>query len=224
MLGAAIAGGHAALVGPIVRLCGAAAGTLWTIATWPTIVGDTYRASLEIQARLGGAGMLGLYSMAADIAARILAQGGSVSLLHPVDSVGQEITCGMAAFLILLGMGVDDILVLLAQVEFLLGTAEAPLLLPGLAFGLTSQIGWGAVYALVRGALDRHRGGGRHHGAGLRGRPAPRRTRPDRAPRRRGGPVLSGRDDPRAVAEAVFRERLGPVLALAERHPDATDV
>jgi type II/IV secretion system protein len=36
--------------------------------------------------------------------------------------------------------------------------------------------------------------------------------------------VLSERDDPRAVAEAVFRERLGPVLALAERHPDATDV
>ena len=36
--------------------------------------------------------------------------------------------------------------------------------------------------------------------------------------------MLSGRDDPRAVAEAVFRERLGPVLALAERHPDATDV
>jgi len=153
MLGAAIAGGHAAFVGPIVRLCGAAAGTLWTIATWPTIVGDTYRASLEIQARLGGAGMLGLYSMAADIAARILAQGGSVSLLHPVDSVGQAITCGMAAFLILLGMGVDGVLVLLAQVEFLLGAAVAPLLLPGLAFGLTSQIGWGAVYALVRGAV-----------------------------------------------------------------------
>ena len=36
--------------------------------------------------------------------------------------------------------------------------------------------------------------------------------------------VLSGRDDPRAIAEAVFRDRLGPVLALAERHPDATDV
>lgn len=32
------------------------------------------------------------------------------------------------------------------------------------------------------------------------------------------------RDDPRAVAEAVFRERLGPVLALAGRYPDATDV
>ena len=78
MLGAAIAGGHAAFVGPIVRLCGAAAGTLWTIATWPTIVGDTYRASLEIQARLGDAGMLGLYSMAADYYrfARVLAEGG----------------------------------------------------------------------------------------------------------------------------------------------------
>src|SRR5436305_594218 len=35
----------------------------------------------------------------------------------------------------------------------LLGAAVAPLLLPGLAFGLTSQLGWGAVYDLVRGAV-----------------------------------------------------------------------
>jgi len=40
-----------------------AAGTLWAFATWPTIVGGTYRASLAIQARLGGPGMPGLYGM-----------------------------------------------------------------------------------------------------------------------------------------------------------------
>ena len=44
-------------------------------------------------------------------------------------------------------------LALLAQIEMLLAAAVAPLLLPGLAFGLTSQIGWGAVYDLVRDAV-----------------------------------------------------------------------
>src|SRR3954452_20294918 len=114
------------------------AGALWAIATWPTIVGDTYRASLAIQARLGGAGMPGLYTMGSDIAARILAQGHAVSGWHPIDSVGQAITRGIAAFLVLLRMAVDGVLVLLARVEFPLGAAVAPLLLPGLAFGLTS--------------------------------------------------------------------------------------
>src|SRR3954454_4893727 len=38
------------------------------------------------------------------------------------------------------------------------------------------------------------------------------------------GVMSQSHQDPRAIAEAVFRDRLGPVLALAERHPDATDV
>ena len=35
---------------------------------------------------------------------------------------------------------------------------------------------------------------------------------------------MNGDRDPRAVAEEVFRDRLGPVLVLAERYPDASDV
>jgi type IV secretion system protein VirB11 len=35
---------------------------------------------------------------------------------------------------------------------------------------------------------------------------------------------VNGDRDPRAVAEEVFRDRLGPVLVLAERYPDASDV
>src|SRR4051794_37500336 len=85
MLGAAMMGGHSNLVAPIVRLCGASACTMWTIASWPTIVGDTYHASNDILRRLtGGDGILGLYSLGGDVAARIMAQGGVVSFWHPV--------------------------------------------------------------------------------------------------------------------------------------------
>src|SRR4051812_8260989 len=154
MLGTAMVSGQTALVRPIVSLCASSAGTLWGIASWPVIVGDTYHASEAILRMLtGGQGMLGLYTLGGDVAARILAQGGAASWWHPVDSVAQVIACAIAALLVVLGMGAAGILVLLAQIEMLLGAAVAPLLLPGLAFGLTSQLGWGAVYDLVRGAV-----------------------------------------------------------------------
>jgi len=154
MLGTAMVSGQTALVRPVVSLCASSAGTLWGIASWPVIVGDTYHASEAILRVLtGGQGMLGLYTLGGDVAARILAQGGAASWWHPVDSVAQAIACAIAALLVVLGMGAAGILVLLAQIEMLLGAAVAPLLLPGLAFGLTSQLGWGAVYDLVRGAV-----------------------------------------------------------------------
>lgn len=153
MLGAAIAGGQGALVAPIVRLCAAAAGTLWGIASWPTIVGDTFHASETILRMLtGGTGIVGLYTLGGDVAARVLAEGSAVSLWSP-SSWAQAVVAGAGAFLVLLGMAATGILVLLAEIELLVGAALAPLLLPGLAFGLTTQLGWGAVYHLVRGAL-----------------------------------------------------------------------
>jgi len=154
MLGAAMVSGQTALVKPIVSLCGASAGTLWTIATWPVIVGDTYHASESILRMLtGGSGTLGLFTLGLDVAARIWAQGGAASWWHPLDSTAQAVACAIAGILVILGTGMGGILVLLAQIEMLLGAAVAPLLLPGLAFGLTAQLGWGAVYDLVRGAI-----------------------------------------------------------------------
>ena len=130
------------------------AGTLWAIATWPTIVADTYHASQAVLGMLiGGDGLVGLCTLAGDAAARVLAQGGAVDYWHPFDSTAQAITAGIAAFFVLLGMAVAGILVLLAEIELLVGAAVAPLILPGLAFGLTRQFGWGAVFFLVRGAL-----------------------------------------------------------------------
>src|SRR5436305_4119334 len=46
-----------------------------------------------------------------DVAARILAQGGAISYMHPLDSAAQAITCGIAALLVILGMGAAGILV-----------------------------------------------------------------------------------------------------------------
>ena len=127
MLGASIMGGHAAFVGPVVRLCGSAAGTLWTIATWPVIVRDTFDGCQRIIDMLtGGSGILGLYSMAAGIAARIMAQGGAIDGWHPFNSLAQAVVCGVAAALVLLGLAVDGALVLLAQIEMLVAAAVAP--------------------------------------------------------------------------------------------------
>src|SRR3954451_3199351 len=106
MLGTAMVSGQTALVRPIVSLCASSAGTLWGIASWPVIVGDTYHASEAILRMLtGGQGMLGLHTLGGDVAARILgrgggasggraggripAQGGAASWWHPVDSVAQ---------------------------------------------------------------------------------------------------------------------------------------
>ena len=78
MLGTAMVSGQTALVRPVVSLCASSAGTLWAIATWPVIVGDTYHASEAILRVLtGGQGILGLYTLGGDVAARILAQGGA---------------------------------------------------------------------------------------------------------------------------------------------------
>jgi hypothetical protein len=153
LLGASLASGQTALVRPIVGMCAASAGTLWGISTWPTIVGDTFHASDTVLSMLtGGTGLVGLFTLGGDTAARVIAEGSAVSVWSPT-SWAQAIVAGFCALIILLGMAWAGMLVIMAQIEMLIGAVLAPLLLPGLAFGLTSQLGWGAIYHLVRGAL-----------------------------------------------------------------------
>ena len=153
LLGASLASGQTALVRPIVGMCAASAGTLRGISTWPTIVGDTFHASDTVLSMLtGGTGLVGLFTLGGDTAARVIAEGSAVSVWSPT-SWAQAIVAGFCALIILLGMAWAGMLVIMAQIEMLIGAVLAPLLLPGLAFGLTSQLGWGAVYDLVRGAV-----------------------------------------------------------------------
>ena len=52
------------------------------------------------------------------------------------------------------GLAITGLLAALAEIELLLGSAIAPLILPAIAFGPTAQLGFGAVSFLVSAASD----------------------------------------------------------------------
>ena len=58
--------------------------------------------------------------------------------LYPVDMM----VAAIATILIWLGLSVTALLTVVAEFELLIASAIAPLLLPALAFGVTSSIGW----------------------------------------------------------------------------------
>jgi hypothetical protein len=98
MLGASLASGHATFVAPIVRLCAAAAGTLWIIGQWPTITADTLGAAHRaIGLLIGGYdGPATLFQLAEDTSARIVAEANGASVWSP-SGVVQAFFASIAA-------------------------------------------------------------------------------------------------------------------------------
>ena len=144
-------GSIAALGSSVVRALGVAAATLWVIGTWPQIVLgslDAARAAIGLLIP-GYAGPGLLFAMATDIAGRLQVQQISFSWsapwLYPVDMM----VAAIATILIWLGLSVTALLTVVAEFELLIASAIAPLLLPALAFGVTSSIGWAPVRFLV---------------------------------------------------------------------------
>jgi hypothetical protein len=66
-----------------------------------------------------------------------------------VSTYVEAIVSGLAGILIWLGLSVTGLLAILAEFQLLIGAAVAPLILPALAFGFTTPIGWGAVTFMV---------------------------------------------------------------------------
>jgi hypothetical protein len=66
-----------------------------------------------------------------------------------VSTYVEAIVSGIAGILIWLGLSVTGLLAILAEFQLLIGAAVAPLILPALAFGFTTPIGWGAVAFMV---------------------------------------------------------------------------
>lgn len=154
-LGAAIIAGANAIVSPIIRMTGAAAGTFWAIREWPTIVRgalDAARAAIGLM--IGGySGPSTLFGMANDIAGRVGAEYSSFSITAPLTGIADALMGALAAILIWLGLAVTGLLAVLAEFQLLIGAAVAPLVLPALAFGLTSSLGWAPVRFLVSAAV-----------------------------------------------------------------------
>ena len=139
----------------LVRFTGVAAGTMWAITEWPNIAKQTLDAARAATALLvpGYAGPTGLFTVATDISGRLIVEGSSWSWSAPLTSMADAVMLGLAPFLIEFGLAITGLLAALAEIELLLGSACAPLILPAIAFGPTAQLGFGAVSFLVSAAV-----------------------------------------------------------------------
>jgi type IV secretion system protein TrbL len=86
--------------------------------------------------------------MANDVSARVFTETNGLSMWS-VSTYVEAIVSGLAGILIWLGLSVTGLLAILAEFQLLIGAAVAPLILPALAFGFTTPIGWGAVTFMV---------------------------------------------------------------------------
>lgn len=150
LLGAAIASGNSAFLSPILRATAAATGTFWAVTYWPDITRGTLDAARAATGLLlgGYSGPSTLFQMANDVAGRVLSEKVAVSLWSP-STYADGFVAGISGVLIWLGLSITGLLAVLAEFQLLIGAAAAPLVLPALAFGLTSSIGWGPVTFMV---------------------------------------------------------------------------
>jgi hypothetical protein len=150
MLGAALVSGGSSFIAPIVRMTAAAAGTFWAISHWPEITTGTLQGARAAIGLLTGGydGPATLFQMANDVSARVFTETNGLSMWS-ISTYIEAIVSGLAGILIWLGLSVTGLLAILAEFQLLIGAAVAPLILPALAFGFTTPIGWGAVTFMV---------------------------------------------------------------------------
>jgi hypothetical protein len=89
-----------------------------------------------------------LFQMANDVSARVFTETNGLSMWS-FSTYVEALVSGIAGILIWLGLTVTGLLAILAEFQLLIGAAVAPLILPALAFGFTTPIGWGAVTFMV---------------------------------------------------------------------------
>ena len=144
MLGAALVSGGSSFIAPIVRMTAAAAGTFWAISHWPEITTGTLQGARAAIGLLTGGydGPATLFQMANDVSARVFTETNGLSMWS-FSTYVEAVVSGLAGILIWLGLTVTGLLAILAEFQLLIGAAVAPLILPALAFGFTTPIGWG---------------------------------------------------------------------------------
>lgn len=144
-LGTTYLGGSTAFVAPVFRFLGVSAGVLWALNQWTWLVGlsrDTARQALQA---VGVEGYGGMFELAWTSAQRILTEMVGFSATAPLDSVADSLIAAICAVIVLIGLSFPGLVAALAEVELLLGSALAPLVLPMLAIGLLRPIGFGVI-------------------------------------------------------------------------------
>lgn len=153
MCGASLMAGGFGL-STILRMTGAAAGTLWAIREWSTIVRGTLNGAREAIAQVipGYTGPSALFGMATDIAGRIELEAIACSW-NSMRCLGLSFLAALTGPIVWVGLAFTGLLATIAEFQLLIGAIAAPLVLPALAFPITSHLGWGPVNFMVKAGV-----------------------------------------------------------------------
>lgn len=153
MLGVSLMLGGIAMA-PLIRLAGAATGTLWVITEWGDIVRGTLDGARNVIALVipGYTGPSGLFGMATEITGRIELEAVACGW-NSLRCVGVAMLAAITGPIVWIGLAFTGLLATIAEFQLLIGAVAAPLILPALAFPLTSQLGWGVIYFLVKAGV-----------------------------------------------------------------------
>lgn len=131
--------------------------TLVLIQAWPAAVLWTVDASRNIigLAIPGYTGPTSMFEAAYQMAQRVWAEpeGWALNPLSWGSAWARHLVYGVGGYLIFLGMSVPGLLAILAEVQLMVLSVLAPIVLPFFAFDLTRSIGNAALMSLLNGGL-----------------------------------------------------------------------
>ena len=139
----------------LLRMCAMCAGTAWAIMAWPGLVQGTL-AWVDQMIALAIPVWTGpevLFGMAIDLAGRMEVE--PISAMWAAGPAGHALAgvWNCAALFVLVGLSIPGVLVWWCRIELILGLSLAPLVLPGLAFGLTAKMSFAPLRYLVTGSV-----------------------------------------------------------------------
>jgi len=145
--------GTMAFTGPIWRFLGINTGTMWALLNWAWLVDLSRQTAHTALAALGVDGFGAIFDLAVVSSQRILNEFVGISVTAPLSSVADSFIGALSAFIILIGLSVPGLVAAVAEVELLLGSAIAPLILPFLAIGWMRPIGFGVIQWQISAVL-----------------------------------------------------------------------
>jgi hypothetical protein len=144
-LGATYMSGSTAFVSPVLRFLGISFGVLWALNNWTWLVGLSRQTAKDALRAVGIEGYGAMFELAWTSAQRIVNEMAGFTVTDPIASVGDSVIAAVCALVVLIGLSFPGLVAALAEVELLLGSALAPLVLPMLAIGFLRPIGFGVI-------------------------------------------------------------------------------
>ena len=143
--------GATSTLAPVVRFTGAAFATLWAIDFWPQLAREALEGARAVTGLIipGYNGPGDLSELAMNLGERMFAEGIAWTWTAPLSSAMAAAQATIMPVVVVIGLSIPAMLAVLAEVQLMIGSALAPLVLPMLAWGVTASLGWGAVQFMV---------------------------------------------------------------------------